>query len=203
MRQRQLHLTGKYHKCLSASLLQTSQSKYVEYESNKSRLLKEAVRFYNNLLVSKPLTDVVPSPLLQNISEITWHLPSLPASHPHYHSTPSPNLEKLRRRPTYCLSLWQAICWSPHRYCHLESADEEHRDHRWVNVWMRLQEQIPFGSCPAQCMLSIITPCNDLLVWIATPGAAQILQSCMPEKRHCYHVAAYHTLICDLDIYSK
>ena len=22
----------------------------------------------------------------------------------------------------------------------------------------------------------------------------------MPEKRHCYHVAAYHILICDLDI---
>ena len=25
----------------------------------------------------------------------------------------------------------------------------------------------------------------------------------MPEKRHCYHVAAYHILICDLDIYSN
>ena len=25
----------------------------------------------------------------------------------------------------------------------------------------------------------------------------------MPEKRHCYHVAAYHILICDLNIYSK
>ena len=133
MTQRQLHLTGKYHKCLSASLLQTSQSEYVEYESNKSRLLKEAARFYNNLLVGKPLTDVVPSPLLQKISEIRWHLPPQPASHPYYHPTPSPNLEKLRRRPTYCLSLWQAIGWFPHRYCHLESADEEHQGHWWVN----------------------------------------------------------------------
>ena len=52
MTQRQLHLTGKYHKCLSALLLQTSQCEYLEYERNQSRLqLKEAARFYNNLFV--------------------------------------------------------------------------------------------------------------------------------------------------------
>ena len=76
MTQRQLHLTGKYHRCLSVSLLQTSQCEYLEYERNKNRLqLKQAARFYNDLLVGKPLTDAVPSPPLQNISEIRWHLP--------------------------------------------------------------------------------------------------------------------------------
>ena len=71
MTQRQLHLTGKYHKCMSASLLQTSQCEYIEYECNKSRLqLKEAAKFYNNLLVGKPLADVVPTPPLQKVSEI-------------------------------------------------------------------------------------------------------------------------------------
>ena len=44
---------------------------------------------------------------------------------------------------------------------------------------------------------------QEITVWIATPWAAQTLQSCMPEKRLFYHVAAYHSLICDPDIYSK
>ena len=25
----------------------------------------------------------------------------------------------------------------------------------------------------------------------------------MPEKKHCYHSSAYHSPVCDLDIYSK
>ena len=130
----ELHLTGKYHRCLSASLLQTSQCEYLEYERKKSRLqLKEAASFYNNLLVGKPLNDAVPSPPLQKISEIRWHLPPpthiAPLPPPH----PFPKSEKLRRRPTYCLSLLQAIGWFPHRSFHLPSVDEKHQDHWWAN----------------------------------------------------------------------
>ena len=40
---------------------------------NASRLqLKQVYRFYNDLLAGKSLTDMVPSPPLQNISEIRW-----------------------------------------------------------------------------------------------------------------------------------
>ena len=102
MTQRQLHLTGKYHKCLSASLLQTNQCGYLEYEWNKSRSqLKEAARFYNDLLVGKPLTDAVPSPPQQKISEIRCYLP--PPTHiaPPLPPRPFPRYGKLWRRPTY------------------------------------------------------------------------------------------------------
>ena len=103
MTQRQLHLTWKYHKCLSASLLQTSQCEYLEYERNKSILqLKEAARFYNNLRVGKLITNAVPSPPLQKISEIRWHLPPpthiAPAPPPH----PFPISGKIAKK-TYIL----------------------------------------------------------------------------------------------------
>ena len=43
----------------------------------------------------------------------------------------------------------------------------------WVDLmsryWQDLEVNASFGSCPVQWILGIITPCNNLLVWVTTP----------------------------------
>ena len=109
---RQLHLTGEWQKCLSATMLKTSQHEDLECERDVSRLqLERTARFYNSLLTGKSLTMWSHQHQCKTyISDRTTTPPHCSPTPPH---TPKPlapniiqNLEKFLRRHACCFSLW-------------------------------------------------------------------------------------------------